>query len=207
MSLVLYKTKCFLSLTFFSAQTVYSLCVCVCFFLLVASTSPPFHCCQIILKQDKAVEPVQSLCMLQINTDSLSWRMNWMFVWVFAGEPVRGGPSAEAEGGVVRPDPWPQPACWSRIWFVTRPQETTSPTGESGQREITRNHYTHCQNTAAATGALESHKLKIQICLYLCCLYDLVSLFFPGRSTCAPRWRWRGWSRSIRKSWRIKRRS
>lgn len=39
------------------------------------------------------------------------------------------------------------------------------------------------------------------------------SLFFfflmstSDRSTCALRWRWREWSRSIRKSWRIRRRS
>lgn len=98
------------------------------------------------------------------NTYSLSWRMNkvfsyqeCIFVWVCAGEPVRGGASAEAEGGVVRSDPWPQPACWSRLRITARPQEAASPAGEPGQRESARNHDAHRQNTATATGAYYVH--------------------------------------------------
>lgn len=105
---------------------------------------------------------LQRCCWNQrVKTEFLNWRMNWniliplIHVWVCAGEPVRGGSSAEAERGTVRSDPWPQPTCWSHLGLTARPQETASSPGESGQRESGGNHQAHCQNTAAATGGLQ----------------------------------------------------
>lgn len=95
------------------------------------------------------------------------WAGGWtkpfhiIFVWVCAGEPGGGGPSAEAEGGAVRSDPRPQPAGRSRLRFATWPQEAASPPGGSGQRESAGSQHAHRQNTAAATGAL---KRRSQMC-------------------------------------------
>ena len=111
MSLVLYKTKYFLSLLFFLLKLLILFAFVSVFAYLLLQLHLHSIVAKLFLSQINVLNLCKWLCLLQINTDSLSWRMNRMFVWVFAGGPVRGGASAEAEGGVVRPDPRPQPAC------------------------------------------------------------------------------------------------
>lgn len=72
-----------------------------------------------------------------------------MFV---AGEPGRGEPSAEAEGGVVRSDPRPQPAAPPRHGFAAGPEEAAPPPGEPGRRADGGNGQTGRSDPAAAAG-------------------------------------------------------
>lgn len=75
-----------------------------------------------------------------------------------AGQPVRGGTSAEAEGGAVRSDPGPQSACPSRLRVAPRPEEAAPSPGEPGGREGPGRRCALCQNPAAAAGASQTRR-------------------------------------------------
>lgn len=162
---------------FLSLNCLFSLILCPCSYVLLcfSFTSNMAKPAKVSLNKIRLfnLRWLQTCCINGGPAQTGGWTIffeQYITVWVCAGEPVGGGPSAEAERGVVRSDPWPQPACWSCLRITTGPQETASPPGESGQRASTRNHHAHCQNTAAATGANKARK-QTQI-------YSLAAGFF-----------------------------